>query len=327
MWQSQSPKKKVVRLQFLHIDWSKFENCLSYYDGELKNLLSYNINYREIKPLPKPVTIAHRVSIKNLTIGTGYIKYSKKVQWSAAPIEFTIKHVDMIPQLEYVKPYFAKILGKKTIDVHVTVWKEDDKMRVGKVVSPNMMKINRESLYVIKGIQIDNFKKQQKSRLRDSILLVDEDLDIVESDFGNIDSVEKEILFHYLEKEDVRHRLQLKYLSEVMNGELRLMLTIEPQFGFVFTVIGEEMVHFIWELINTRVTYIWSFENDSWSHSLVKKLEAEFSTITTHGRSHYRNFFEAHSGMFFHIVNHKDSQDPMVDHFGERRINLERLIV
>lgn len=326
-WESQSPKRIVNRLHFLHIDWAKFENCLAYYDGDLKKLLPHNEAHQNIKPLPKPVTVAHRVSIRNLIIGMGFIKYAKKVQWSPNPVEFTIKHIDMIPQLEYVKQYFAKIIGKKTIDVHVTVWKEDGTMKVGKVLSPDMMKINRESLYVIKGIQIDNFKKKQKSKLHDSMLLTEEKWADVESDFGNVDSIEKEMLFHYLEKEDVRNKLQLQYLSEVINEDVRLMLTIEPQFGFVFTIIGDEMVHFIWELINTHATYVWSFESSNWSKSLVKRLEAEFAIITTHGRSHYRNFFEPRAGMFFHVVNHKDNQDPMVDHFGDWRLHLDKLMV
>ena len=327
IWQSQSPKKKVVALQLLHIDWSKFENCLSYYDGQAKELMPNNTDYLDIKPLPKPVTLIHKVAVRNLRIGTGHIKYSKKVKWSATPIEFTVKHADMIPQLEYVKPYFAKILGKRTIDVHVTVWKEEGQMIIGAVHSSDMMKINRESLYVIKGFQIDKFKKLQKSKFKDSILLTEEVMESVESDFGNIDSIEKEILFHLLKKDDVRNRLQLQYLSEVMDDNQRLMLTIEPQFGFIFTIIGDEMVHMIWELIDTHATYVWSFASESWNSSIIKKLEAEFNIITTHGRSHYRNFFESKDGLFLNIVNHKNNQNPMVDHFGEWRLSLERLLI
>lgn len=327
IWQSQSPKKDIAYLHFLHIDWLKFENCLSYYDGQAKDLLPHDKSYLNIKPIPKPVTLIHKVAVRNLEIGTGYIKYSKKVKWSKIAVEFTIKHADMIPQLEYVKPYFSKILGKKTIDVHVTVWKEEGQMIVGTVRSPDMMKINRESLYVIKGFQIDNFKKLQKSKFKDSILLTKESMEAVETDFGNVDSIEKEILFHLLEKEDVRNKLQLQYLSEVMDESQRLMLTIEPQFGFVFTIIGEEMVHMIWELIDTHATYVWSFASDSWDSSIIKRLEAEFCIITTHGRSHYRNFFEPKDGLFLSIVNHKNNQNPMVDYFGEWRLNLERLLV
>ena len=61
--------------------------------------------------------------------------------------------------------------------------------------------------------------------------------------------------------------------------------------------------------------------------SIIKKLEAEFNIITTHGRSHYRNFFEPKDGLFLSIVNHKNNQNPMIDHFGEWRLSLERLLV
>lgn len=47
-WKSQSPKKKVERLEFLRVDCSKFENCLSYYDGELKKLLPNNPDYEKL---------------------------------------------------------------------------------------------------------------------------------------------------------------------------------------------------------------------------------------------------------------------------------------
>ena len=280
-----------------------------------------------IKPIPKSVTLIHKVALRNLRIETGHILYSKKVPWSSTPIDFTIKHADMIPQLEYVKSYFSKILGKKTIVVHVTVWKEDGKVNVDSVVSSDLMKINHKSLYVIRSFQIDDFKKRHKSNIKGSILLSDESVDITESNFGNVDSIEKEILLHLLEKDDVRNRLQLKYLSEIMNSDHRLLLTLEPQFGFVFTIIGDEMIHMVWELIDTHATYVWSFAEATWNPSIIKELEAEFRVITAHGRSHYRNFFENREGLFLNIVNHKNNQNPMIDHFGEWRLNLERLFL
>lgn len=327
-WEGQSAKHTVRRLIFMHIDWARFENCLSYYDGEAKKALPYNRKYDLNNPLPKPVTLIHRIPLRKLTIGSGYVQYSKKVQWSGKPQIFVIRHTDMIPQLEYVKPYFSKILDKKTIEVQVTVWKEEGRMHVGKVLSPDLAKINQDSLYVIKGIQIDNFKKKMRPKAKDKMLLTeDEWLEDVETDFGNVDVFEREILFHYLEKSDVRNVLQLQYLSEVMSQDARLMLTIEPQFGFVFTIIGDEMIHFVWELINTHATYVWSLDASMLNSNLIKRLEAEFDMIVLHGRSHYRHVFEAADGLFFHAVNHKSSQNPMVDHFGDWKVSLEKILL
>lgn len=328
-WQAQSPKSKISLLIIKEIIWEPFSKCLSYYDGQLKaSLSSLLTTVQNSAPLSrKPVTILHRLSINKMKIGSGCLSYSKKVPWSKERQTFTIEHPLMIPQMELIKPYFHNIMNGKMVDVEVSVLHQGDHVEIIRTHAPQLQKINNESLFIMRGLQIKEWVKSQKEQYQSNILQEDIDLSYDPSDAGNIDSIERELLDRILTESDVRNKHQLLYLSDATSPTDRLMLTIQPQFGFIFTIRGEEMVHCIWELVDSHATYIWSFPHSMHSDRYFKILRREFAKITELGRQVYRDTYVANHDYHLRTINHGNSTDPMVDRFGQWRIKVESFLV
>ena len=328
-WQQQIPKSKIEQLIFQEIHWDDFSKCLSYYDGTLKKSLKSILTNKDIKSSlsRKPVTILHRLSINKMKIGSGCLWYSKKVRWAKEPQTFTIEHPLMIPQMELIKPYFHNVMGGKMIDVEVSVLHQGDHVEVIKTLAPQLQKINKESLYIMRGLEIKNWVKSQKEQYQTNILQEDIDLSYDSSATGNVDSIERELLTRILEESDVRNKYQLLYLSDATSPTDRLMLTIQPQFGFIFTIRGEEMLHCIWELVDSHATYIWSFPHALHSGRYFKILRREFAKITELGRQVYRDTYVANNDYYLRTINHGNNNDPMVDRYGQWRIRVEGCLV
>ena len=328
-WQFQSPKSRIIHLLIKEIIWEPFSKCLSYYDGKLKvslsNLLTTEQN--DLSLNRKPITILHRLSINKMKIGNGCLTYTKKVRWDKEPQTFTIEHPLMIPQMEFIKPYFHNIMNGKMVDIEVSVLQQGNHVEVIKTHAPQLQKINKESLYIMRGLEIKNWVKSQKAQYQSNILQEDIDLSYDPLESGNIDSIERELLNRIIAESDVRNKHQLLYLSDASSPSDRLMLTIQPQFGFIFTIRGEEMVHCIWELVDSHATYIWSFPHAMHSDLYFKILRREFATITEVGRQVYRDTYVANHDYYLRTINHGSSTDPLVDRFINWRLKLEGYFV
>lgn len=329
LWHAQKSKSKIQKLTINNILWEPFSKCLSYYDGTLKESLSHLLTDEDstFTLQRKPVTILHRLSINKMKIGSGCLTYFKKVRWSKEPQIFTINHPLMIPQMELIKPYFHNIMGGKMIDVEVSVLHQGDHVEVIKTHAPQLQKINNSSLYIMRGLQIKDWVKTQKEQYQTNILQEDIDLTYDSSDSGNIDSIERELLNRILEESNIRNKHQLLYLSDATSPTERLMLTVQPQFGFIFTIRGEEMVHCIWELVDSHATYIWSFPHAHYSDRYFKILRREFAKITELGRQVYRDTYVANNDYYLRTINHGNSSDPIVDRYGQWRIRVEACLV
>ena len=328
-WHKQVPKSRIDKLVIQEIVWEPFTKCLSYYDGTLKKSITSLLSQLQTKENLniKPVTLLHRVSINKMKIGSGQLSYTKKVRWSKNPITFTIEHPLMIPEMELIKPYFHNIMKGKMVDIEVTVVHKSDHVEVLKTHAPQLQKINKESLYIMRGLQIKDWVKSQKEEYQTNILQEDIDLDYDPSETGNIDPIERELLNRILEESDAKNKHQLLYLSDATSPTDKLMLTIQPQFGFIFTIRGDEMIHCIWELVNSHATYIWSFPQAFHSDRYFNILRREFAKITEIGRQAYRDTYAENPDFYLRTVNHGSSTDPMVDRFGRWRVRLESYLV
>ena len=325
-WVGRTPKYKIELLHFLELNWEELEQHLVYYNQAAKKQLECNKSSANTN-IVSEAHLLHTVRISDLRIHNGYIIYQKKVSWAKEEVTFRINHGDMFEQLNFITPYFAKVIGKKTIDVNVTVGRQSEETIYLKTQSADLDKINTDTLYIIKHRQLADFKKALKKENGDNVMLTPEALQDLINDFGNIDSIERQLLFSILEKNKINNASQLLYLSEIISIEARLILTTQPQFGFIFTFIGDDFMHFIWELTNSHATYVWSLNNTKSVRENIKILEQEFTIITKQGRSFYRHSFEAQDDLFFHALNHKRSRDPMIDHFTYWKDRLEQLLV
>jgi len=325
-WLLQRPKAQVSRLHFLHLDWGAFCSCLSFYQSDAKIMLPFDPN-SESNNNVKYHSMEVSVPISSLKIGHGTVSFKKKFKWSDEKIEIVISQVNMIPEYEYIKPYFFKILKKKTINVNVSLKIVDKIIEIIDSESTDLNSIDNDAIYIVKSYKIDNWKRLAKDTVKGTLLFDSSSNEFSQSDFGNIDEFEREILFHILKDNDIRNKPQLNYLANILLDSQKLMLSVEPQFGFVFVVKGVEMVHCVWELVNSHGTYIWSFKGEKFGEIQLKSLEHEFSILSQFGRSHYRNNVENSDQLFFNIVQHKRNDDPIIDHFGKWKVELEKLFI
>ena len=91
------------------------------------------------------------------------------------------------------------------------------------------------------------------------------------------------------------------------------------------------MCHFVWELLNSHATYVWSFDKDSEGTGiLVRRVEDAINQVRNSGRESYkmayRNRHLDHD-LVFHVVRHDQAGSALVDGFVSWRHRLEQLLV
>lgn len=323
-WREQSAKEAVRALHFTGLRWEALLPCLAYYDQTAKRLI---MDQQGEMPADKGpiIRLQHRVRLAELECGTGWFAYEKAVRWSVDPLRVQVSNAHAIPQLNYVKSFLARQIGKKTVIVDLKLQRIDGVLTIISAQSADLQKIGADILVILRGWQVDQLQRQAKPQWSDNNLLPDvADIDL--ADLGNIDSLERDLLYYFIDQEDVRNARQLQYLADLMADTYPLMLTVQPQVGFVFVVIGEEMVHCIWELIDSHATYVWSMPGRPSSQRCRQVLEREFAVITQHGRRHYRLAFEPQEDLFFHTVAH-EADNPVRDPLIRWRQQVERLLV
>ena len=324
-WKNQNPKDEILELTIVHIKWKLFEPCLSYYSSKVIDLIPTNPKFAEKKRFPT-FNISDKISINRITIATGYFHYSKHFKWDDNRIVVTVQYPFLFKELDLVKQFFHRILKKKTLDIDLTLKNENGNIQIVKAECEDIKKINADSIKVIKSIQFKNWKKNMAPDSIEGAFFKPNEENII-SDFGNVDDFEKELLFHILENEKIRNREQLQYLSKISSTQSQLHITLEPQFGFVFIFEGKEMTHCIWELINSHATYVWSINTPQFSPKELNILSQEITKIIEMGREDYRLTFENTENLFFHPIHHKSKNNPMSDHFGKWRLEIEKLLI
>ena len=105
-----------------------------------------------------------------------------------------------------------------------------------------------------------------------------------------------------------------------------LRFTLSPKFGFLFYVEGKEMDHFIWELLNSHATYIWSIQKELTSlENKLKLIEREVNFIRGNGRRIYLNS-EKTEDLIFNKINHENSETGVVDGFPKWKMRVNEKI-
>jgi hypothetical protein len=116
-------------------------------------------------------------------------------------------------------------------------------------------------------------------------------LDIQQVQSGGEDSQSlyssgEELLDELLKYRDVKHYLQLRYLSQNHEGGVLKIRFVLLPFSFVFLLAGQQQYHIIWETLDTEeATYIWHVGKDKTAlRNALKLIDEEFGVIRTKGR-------------------------------------------
>lgn len=150
---------------------------------------------------------------------------------------------------------------------------------------------------------------------------------------GNVfNQTEKDILNFFLEKKGVRNKKQLAYLSGKKQSENhKLRYTLNPNFGFLFLVEGEKNNHFIWELLNSNATYIWSIEKSEREVELqFKRIEDIVNTVRTSGRENYKSAYRNNhqdNDLVFRVISHENIDSNLIDEFPKWKNKLNEQLI
>ncbi|WP_235299626.1 hypothetical protein [Portibacter marinus] len=324
----QQSKYEIQSVHFEPLHWKSLEPLLTTYQkSQLSQILA---GPTEINSQPHLSKIYLKVPLSKLSFGMGQVRFHRAFHWRRPETEIAVSHPDSIPEFEHIKFYFTKILGKGTLEFTITVESTKSSSKIKYVTSKDLQKINTEAVRVLKISKMNEWAtKKPKLEQPDKALFTFDDAMKSYGDeaLGNIDSLEKDLLFHLLEKKSVRNKMQLRYLSEQIHDvEQKLLMTLVPQFGFMIVHKGQEMLHYVWELLNSHATYIWSIPRYV-EFDPIKVIENEIQTITVHGRQFYRDHFEPSETLYFNTIRHKASHYSYEQYFARWKKELDALLI
>ena len=314
----QKPKAEIKLLEFVNIRFSHLEPLLSFFEKDaLKPFLT---STKLPSSLPgKLHEILFKVSLSKVQFKNGKVIVPHTLKWYREKNHLEIQNLHIVKDYEHIKFYFAKIFGRKSIDIHVKAKSSKENIELISCSSPQINSIGPSTIKVLRTKIYDEMMSPRRhDKFPSNNLLTIDDIiaQAGEEGFGNLDCTEKDLLFHLLEKHDVRNARELRYLSGSLHDKTKpLFLNLKPEIGFVFCFVGEEMSHFIWELLDTNATYIWGVPKEKGFNSAVKSVENEIGKVKSLGRTQYRSQMENSKDLYFNYVVHKTAKSSVDDPF------------
>ncbi|WP_020536084.1 hypothetical protein [Lewinella cohaerens] len=361
-FEKQSPRQPISALQFRPLSPQAFKANLSYYDGlRLATILAntepeppapkaiwtkpregweIEMHRQPTDPSPPPleklanIHLHFQERIQDLSFSLGMIKGTHYVEEWGITIDYEIVNDFIIPEFDYVKSYVAKALKQRRVSIEIKTTLAD---AIGKSVparSPILQNIDERLLVLVRSQAVGRLLKKPKfeADVDKSLFTADEMYDQYTEDGSWGDALRspgEEILAQILSLKKVRNAKQLQFLAGKVHapGE-KLRFTLTPLFGFIFLAQGERQQHFIWELLNSHATYLWSFDPQELpAQQRFPELEKILNFIKIHGRQEYRNNNHLSDHFAFRAINHRHAGSNFVDGFPRwRNLLLEQLV-
>lgn len=351
----QEPKKSVDKLLFEKFDWLKLEPLLTAYQKSRLTEILFNIDadhfYRveiqkhtfvkpasfladyqpftnnqpfEQKPRVTTYTEDFWVYFTDAHFMLGYVTFKKHIKKIEKEIDFKIPNEHILAEFENIKFWFAKKLKTKRFMVVVSITLTDNEVTETRAASKHIEQITPEIIDSVKYQRTFALTKEPRLNSPDKSLFTAEeifnqiDTDDIEGNVFN--QSEEDILNFFLKESDIRNKKQLTYLAGKKQSEnYKLRYTLNPNFGFLFLIEGVENNHFVWELLNSHGTYIWSIEKDKQDVELqFKRIEEIVNTVRASGRENYKRAYRNNHqdiDLVFRVIYHEDIGSKLVDNF------------
>ncbi len=226
------------------------------------------------------------IPIESLEFRYGCVGFRHVINELNIELDFEIEHLDIRPEFEVLKPFFAKELHSKTIEVEVHVEFENDELISQLAISRDIEKINRE---VIESVRF-KFITKDVSRKNSSFFSKDsnKEITLLQSKNDLYDSAE-ELLDDVLKHTQYKHLKQLRHLAlNHASTLLKLRFVLSP-FSFVFLIEGAEQFHIILETLDTEeATYLWHFDkNREVLTAKLNEIDSQLNIIRNKGRQFF----------------------------------------
>ncbi len=250
---------------------------------------------------PKNITTIKKeikVSIEELEFRHGSITFKYLIQETKAELEFEIENLEVRPEFEVLKPYFAKALKSKNIKVNIHAEFENSKLVSQLATSSDIEKINRE---VIEGVKFKFITKNffgQKQKSEENLLTTTE----LQNGKQQLYSDGQQLLDDILKNKNFKHSQQLRFLANRHEEtHLKIRFVLSP-FSFVFLLSGEHQFHIILETLDTEeATYLWHIDKHKQALiGKVKQIDQQLDIIRNKGR---QAFLETNPENFSRILH------------------------
>lgn len=278
----------------------------------------------EHKPIVNTITVKFNVYFTEACFMLGYVIFKKHIKEVGREIDFKIMNDFILAEFENVKFWFAKKLKNRRFKVVALITTTDGEFTEATATSSDIDKITPELIESVKYQRTIALTKSPKLTDPDKSLFTAEEIfSKVESEDieGNVFiQTEQDIVSILIDKNKIRNRKQLEYLSGSKQSERnKLRFTLCPNFGFLFLIEGKENNHFVWELLNSHATYIWSIDKSDIEIELqYKRIEASINTIRDSGRETYQRAYRNnhnYSDLVFRVIEHDNITSDFVDGF------------
>jgi hypothetical protein len=348
----QTTNKLIESVIFENLDWQKLRPLLSSYSPEVPfNLDSYKIPEEipipSIKPkiesyyFPKePVTehlnVNFSIKFQEATFKDGAVIFKKFIKKVDTQIDFKIENSSILEEFDNIKLWFSKKLKTKKFNVSAIITLIDKKFSNAIAASPEIEMITPNIIENVKYDRTIALTKPPRAINPDKSLYTTDDIfQLIDPEIkeGNVfNQSEPDIIKSLTKTEYVRNRKQLEYLSDIkQTNKSKIHYTLNPLFGFLFLNESKYKYHFVWELLQSHATYIWSINKENKDiNSLYEKIEEIINVIKLIGRDEYkRTHSNKNFGYEFNFkaIDHQDININFDDGFKKWKNKLDEILV
>ncbi len=240
-----------------------------------------------------------KVPVEELEFRYGSIAFKYLIKGRQIELEFEIENIEVRPEFEVLKPFFAKTLQSKNVDIEIHAEFENELLISQLATSADIEKINRETIegvrfrFVVKNI----IGMKSPPVANDNIL----DTEQLQSG-GQLYESGEELLNDILKHSQFKHHKQLRYLAQQHAGDLLKIRFVLSPFSFVFLLVGDEQLHIVLETLDTEeATYLWHFNKNIESlPAYLREINQHLNIIQNTGR---QSFLETNPENFSRIVH------------------------
>lgn len=263
-------------------------------------------------PLSQIINIQFSVPFSDVLFHNGFVNFQYKVKEVNTTVDFRIENEYLLKEYDTVKKWFARKLGVKSIHVQATLNLEDGVVISATASSPEIQAINPDLIEKTKEYRTLELIRTTPLSADQALYTSDDVFSALSPDEkGNVFAqTDSELLSILMQKVAIRSREQLDLLSIYQSEDTKLRFTLKPSFGFVFSISCEGFNHFIWELLETHATYVWSVPEYSGEvDQHYEQIEQIISGINKGGRHRYRRQYrngEADGNATFHFIEHNE---------------------
>lgn len=247
--------------------------------------------------------------VEKIYIGTFTVKFSKAtftdggiacriyIKETNSEVDFSIPNIHLRKEHEAISEYICKRMGRKTFRILTIVKELGRKITSAEATSEDIANIN------------EDFFQQLKVHLIKAKISPREDGRTLHTlkDVSDPFTIDLDEVIRIVTNDDThRNSYSLHYLSGKHDLEQIVYMTLKPRFGFLFYLDGTIDHHYVWELLDSHATYVWSYPKaDNSVSSALASTEHEISSILANGRITYKRNADDNSGQYrFNLIQH-----------------------